>query len=292
MADLKLAEGEYVVRSYRCTAVDRCKVIAGTAIPLGSKKRQSEGNVVVTNMRVVYSMEATGRGQSMVRQEARISDISSVSSLMARFGRDLRVPIALILMGILLIFAPFVYATESGALENDGDYNVGYNLGLEYGYYGAYVDAVTSGTVENTIPEGYTAPVRDEFGSARYDSGWYDGARAGAARAAADMASEKDFSVPNDMKVGDMGPTVLAVSAVGTVVFVLGSVMYAISSRTKDWVLLKMGGASGSGIFLKSMSPCTTDLGPTVAGEDFSSMVCEIGSVIADLRSSQGGRAL
>lgn len=124
MAELRLADGEEVVRQYSCTAVDNCAVFAGTVIPKGSrKKRESRGTITVTNRRVIYDMEASGRRQpSSIHQETSIDSISSVSSIMAKFGRDVRVPVLMVIVGFILIFAPYVWAVETDALATDGDY--------------------------------------------------------------------------------------------------------------------------------------------------------------------------
>lgn len=292
MCELKLADGEHIVRTYRCTATDSCRVFAGTAIPTKRAKHDSEGTVTVTDRRLIYSMESSGKGDSMIRQEVRISDISSISSVMARFGRDVRVPVAMVIIGILLLFAPFVCAIGAGMLDHGQDYRNGYNAGLESGYYSEYLDAISAGRVQNTIPSGYAEPERDRFGSSEYNDGFAAGSADGKARALSDVDARNVFSVPADMMMGrSIELLIEAVAVLGAVVFVMGSVLYAISSRTKDWVRMRMGSGSGDGICIKSFSSGEDACGsrPIAASGDYAAMVGEIGALIAELRMNDRG---
>ena len=291
MTELRLAEGEEVVRRYSCTAVDNCAVFAGTVIPKGSRmKRESQGTITVTNRRVIYDMEASGKQPSSIHQEARIDSISSVSSIMAKFGRDLRVPILMVIVGFILIFAPYVYAYETDVIQNSGDYIRGYNDGVEYSYYQTYLEAIESGDVDNTIPTGYVPPEHsdDMILSSEYERGFSEGILVGANVAESDLRNDARFSVPTDhMKSESIVMAVLVMAVVGAVVFVMGSVLYAISSRTKDWILMNLGSSGGSGVFIKSMSSGDDAVGirPLVADDGFVDAVNEIGAVILENRS-------
>lgn len=292
MAELRLAEGEEVVRQYSCTAVDNCAVFAGTVIPKGSrKKRESRGTITVTNRRVIYDMEASGRRQpSSIHQETSIDSISSVSSIMAKFGRDVRVPVLMVIVGFILIFAPYVYAYETDVIQNSGDYIRGYNDGVEYSYYQTYLEAIESGDVDNTIPTGYVPPEHsdDMILSSEYERGFSEGILVGANVAESDLRNDARFSVPTDhMKSESIVMAVLVMAVVGAVVFVMGSVLYAISSRTKDWILMNLGSSGGSGVFIKSMSSGDDAVGirPLVADDGFVDAVNEIGAVILENRS-------
>lgn len=292
MAELRLADGEEVVRQYSCTTVDNCAVFAGTVIPKGSrKKRESRGTITVTNRRVIYDMEASGRRQpSSIHHETSIDSISSVSSIMAKFGRDLRVPILMVIVGFILIFAPYVYAYETDVIQNSGDYIRGYNDGVEYSYYQTYLEAIESGDVDNTIPTGYVPPEHsdDMILSSEYERGFSEGILVGANVSESDLRNDARFSVPTDhMKSESIVMTVLVMAVVGAVVFVMGSVLYAISSRTKDWILMNLGSSGGSGVFIKSMSSGDDAVGirPLVADDGFVDAVNEIGAVILENRS-------
>ena len=285
MTELRLAEGEEVVRQYSCTAVDNCAVFAGTVIPKGSRmKRESQGTITVTNRRVIYDMEASGKKPSSIHQETRIDSISSVSSIMAKFGRDLRVPILMVIVGFILIFAPYVWAVETDALATDGDYETGYNVGVELGYYETYTEALSEG-LENTIPQGYVPPTMDRFGSSEYNSGYMNGYLKGVAEATVDIGKGNDFSVPTDMMIhNSMSTIILIMAVVGAVVFILGSVLYIISCRTKDWVQIKIGSGESSGIFVTSMSGGSdkVSLRPVTANPDYIQMTEELGALIID----------
>ena len=298
MAELRLAEGEEVVRLYSCTAVDNCAVFAGTVIPKGSrKKRESRGTITVTNRRVIYDMEASGRRQpSSIHQETSIDSISSVSSIMAKFGRDVRVPVLMVIVGFILIFAPYVWAVETDALATDGDYEAGYNVGVELGYYSEFMSALTEGE-DVTIPAGYVPPTFDQFGSSEYMSGYLSGILKGAAEAVSDIEQGNDFSVPSNLMIHNSMSTLILVSAVlGAVIFVLGSVLYLISYRTKDCVHIRIGSGGSAGVFITSLSNGSdrVGIGPSVANADYVQTIEEIGALIVDSRrgitkSTSGG---
>ena len=298
MAELRLADGEEVVRQYSCTAVDNCAVFAGTVIPKSfRKKRESQGIITVTNRRVIYDMEASGRRQpSSIHQETSIDSISSVSSIMAKFGRDVRVPALMVIVGFILIFAPYVWTVETDALATDGDYEAGYNVGVELGYYSEFMSALTEGE-DVTIPAGYVPPTFDQFGSSEYMSGYLSGILKGAAEAVSDIEQGNDFSVPSNLMIHNSMSTLILVSAVlGAVIFVLGSVLYLISYRTKDWVHIRIGSGGSAGVFITSLSNGSdrVGIGPSVANADYVQTIEEIGALIVDSRrgitkSTSGG---
>ncbi len=286
MGEFKLAEGESVVRTYRCTGVDRCKVIAGTAIPMRSVKSGATGTMLVTNKRLVYHMDNASKNGGIIHREVRISDISSISSVVSKFGRDIRVPVALILLGFVLMFAPFVYATETGMLDDGVDYRNGYNTALEYAYYEEYLARIMVGDAENTIPEGYEVPTISEKGSTEYVRGADAGKKAGAQRADEDVAAGKAFSVPDDLRVSSSTGFIIPIALVGMFVFLSGSIVHVISSRTKDWIRLDFGGGSGAGLAVKSMSAGEdrNGMSPLITDEEYYKMIGELGSVITELR--------
>ena len=287
MTELRLAEGEEVVRQYNCTAVDNCAVFAGTVIPKGFRmKRESQGTITVTNRRVIYDMEASGKQPSSIHQETRIDSISSVSSIMAKFGRDLRVPILMVIVGFILIFAPYVWAVETDALVTDGDYEIGYNVGVEVSYYKTYRDAIGNG-IENTIPQGYVPVEVDDFGSQEYISGYTAGFVIGTQCAEADIAEKNDFEVPTDLMIHSSTSTWIVVAAIiGAIVFVMGTVLYIISNRTKDWIMMGLSSEGKIGVFITTISGGSerSGLRPCVAGTDYVDAASEIGALIIEQR--------
>lgn len=297
MTDLRLAEGEEVVRQYGCTAVDRCAAFAGTVLPLGSKKRvESTGTLTVTSRRVVYDMDVHGRrGMGTVHRETRIDDVSSLSVCAGMFGRNATVPALLVIVGFILIFAPYVYAYETDAFATEGDYRDGYNAGVELGYYVTYLEAIAEGEVPNTIPPGYSV---DEvrYPSEEFLDGYYDGALAGLQRAMSDVTSGVAFTVPTDLMISGSASTWVLVSAVvGAVVFVLGAVFHVLSYRTRGWVRIGVGSGSGRGVYITSLSlPEGRDgVRPLTPGEGASAMAEELGAAILEAkarnRASTGG---
>ena len=124
--------------------------------------------------------------------------------------------------------------------------------------------------------------------SSEYERGFSEGILVGANVAESDLRNDAGFSVPTDhMKSESIVMAVLAMAVVGAVVFVMGSVLYAISSRTKDWILINLGSSGGSGLFIKSISSGddAVGVGPLVADDGFVDAVNEIGAVILENRS-------
>ncbi len=286
MGEFKLAEDESVVRIYRCTAVDKCKVVAGTAIPLRSSKHDVSGMVLVTNKRLIYHMDGASEKGGFIHREVRLSDVTSVSSVVSKFGRDIRMPIVLMVLGFLMIFAPFVYATESGMMDDGADYRDGYNEALEYEYYLGYLDGIIDGEVDNTIPEGYAAPTLNEIRSSEYQRGVVDGGIVGMQRADEDVSAGKAFAVPRDLMLHSETEWITPIALLGMLVFVMSTIVYVISFRTKNWIRLNFGGASGAGVAVKSMSSGEdrNGMSPLTTDDEYYKMVGEIGSMITELR--------
>lgn len=285
--DAALAEGEEVVRRYPFTAVDRVALFAGAVIPMPGSV-ESEGVLTLTNRRVMVDLEA-GRGRdggACMHQETRLSDISSISSMMSKFGRDLRVPIMLVVLGLAMMFLPYVCFSEAGSLDVDGEYQSGYNDGVEYSYLIEYIQAVKDGKVTHQIPYGYYYTLPDQPWSSEYYRGYTDGVAAGKGRAAGDIAADAEFSVPKDL-LSHINPTgiVLAVAIAGAVVFVLGSVVYAVSNRTKDWVNIRFGQGS-AGICVESFGGgwSGTRFRALTAEDRYWDMTRELGAAVLEAR--------
>ena len=280
-----LAEGERVVRRYPCTAVDRVALIAGTVIPLPGSV-ESQGVLTLTNRRIIFELEADMRGRASERQEVALSSVSSISSMMSKFGRDLRLPIALVVIGFLLMFAPFVALYEAGEFDVDGDYQEGYNDGVEFGYFETYLRAVQSGQVSHGIPDGYDFYPQQSPTSGEYVRGYYEGRPLGVERAEADIHADRPFSVPSDLKTNhDPSSVCIPFALVGAVVFVMGSVLYMLSNTTKDWIGVRLG-STGRGIAVKSFNGGwrATGYRALTAEDQYWAMTRELGAAILDLR--------
>ena len=128
----------------------------------------------------------------------------------------------------------------------------------------------------------------EEFPSSEYMRGFEAGRDVGETRAASDIAADRAFAIPDDLKRGDWIVTaVISLAVAGAVVFVLGSVVYVISNRTKDWVRIGIGSGGGRAMCIKSLSSGSdgADLRPMVASEGFAKMSREIGAMILENRS-------
>ncbi|MFT0899444.1 hypothetical protein [Candidatus Methanoprimaticola sp. MG2] len=278
-----LAAGEEIVRRYSCTAVDRVAMFAGSVMPLPGRT-ESEGVLTLTNRRVIFHL-STESGKAYDRQEVRLSEVSAVSSMMSKFGRDLRVPMLLIVIGFLMMFVPFAVFSETGALDTDMDYQDGYNDGVEYGYFKTYLEAVQAGEVTHGIPDGYFFYPPDSFVSQEYYSGYQKGNALGVERAVADIAADAVFSVPSDLKTHhNPTGTCLVLAVIGAFVFVSGSVVYLISNRTKDWISIRLG-TSGRGICVKSFNGGWSATGSRAltAENQYWDMTRELGAAIMEI---------
>ena len=130
----------------------------------------------------------------------------------------------------------------------------------------------------------------DKFGSQEYMSGLFAGAVVGAQHAATDIAERNDFRVPTELMIHNSASTWIIVAAiVGAVVFIMGSVLYVISSRTKDWIAMSLSSGGKAGVFITSISGGSDRCGirPTVADSDCTDMVSEIGALIIEQRMKQ-----
>lgn len=283
MTETILAPGEEVVRRYPCTTVDRVGLFAGTVVPLPGSV-ESEGTMVLTNKRLIFDFKAR---EGMMHQESRISDISSISSMMSKFGRDLRVPILFIVVGFIMMFAPYVFYAEAGQFDLDGGYQDGYNDGIEYAYFETYLKAVQSGQVPDTIPDGYYFYPQEWPTTQEYRRGYVAGSEVGKQRAEEDIASDRAFLVPSELKTHyDPGKAVLAFAIPGCVVFILGSVVYLISNTTKDWVNIRFGSGS-NGVCVRSFTGGWNETGyRAITAEDrYWDMTRELGAAILDLKN-------
>ncbi len=288
---LVLADGERIVRRYSCTAVDRVALFAGTVVPVPGSV-ESEGILTLTDRRIVFDLEATGKRHGTMHQETRLSDVTSVSSMMSKFGRDLRIPILCMVLGLLMMFAPYLYFSETGQLDVDGDYQDGFNEGVEYGYFYTYMRAVQTGEVSQGIPDGYFfIPSQGPYTS-EWAEGYLKGHDLGVERAEADIASDSPFSVPSDLlSHNDPALVILTLAIIGAVVFVLGSVLYLASNLTKDWMVLRLG-TGGRGVFVTSVTGGWRDTGYRALTPDnqYWDMTRELGAAIVEIRNHREQR--
>lgn len=107
-----LADGEQVVRKYRCAVVDyKSSDNSLDATGLAKKRPETDGLVVVTNRRVLYYAEAShpSKGSStpaMHLQEAFLDRITSTEFIQADAKKNVVLPLALMIIGLLVtIFA-------------------------------------------------------------------------------------------------------------------------------------------------------------------------------------------
>lgn len=104
-----LAEGEQVIRTYRCAKVD-FKSSDSTLEAFGVSKRKAETDctVTVTNKRVIYFAESQQPSRrtempSMHSQEAFIDRIASMEFLQAETGRRTLFPLLLVIIGVIVV---------------------------------------------------------------------------------------------------------------------------------------------------------------------------------------------
>ena len=282
MSGAVLAPGEEIVRRYSCTAVDRVALFAGTVLPLPGST-ESEGVLTLTNRRIMFDLSA---GSGGMHQETRLSHVSSVSSMMSKFGRDLRVPILLIIAGFLMMFAPYVALEESGQFDLDGEYQEGYNAGIEYQYFSTYLKAIQDGRVADTIPRGYYFYPEEPPLSPEYSEGYRAGMDLGTQRAEEDISAGNPCMVPSALMTS-YDPSLIAIVAAlaGFVVFVMGSVVYLVSNQTKDWINIRVGSGT-EGIAIKSVDGAWDRTGSRalVPSGQYWDMTRELGAAILDLR--------
>lgn len=280
--DLKLADGECVVRRYRCAVHDNCAKFCGTVIPLKGHGK-TEGTIVVTDRRLICHTEG---GTSTYHQEMRLSDVTSLSGLVSKFGRSAKVPLALLILGILLIAAPYVYAVGSDVADKSGDYASGFNAGVQNGYYDTYLNAFIDGRIDNSIPRGYEPAERPDFPSKDYNDGFTEGRSAGVERATSDIAASKSFSEPKDLFLMDWVVLLVQVTSIaGAVLIILGSILYVISYRTRDWVSIRIGGIGDPGVLVSSAT--VIDNGTPIESEDTRDVISDLGAVILTIRAGR-----
>ena len=255
----------------------------GIVIPKGKRSGSGEGTVVVTDRRLICHSDD---GDSSYHQEMRLSDISSLSGLISKFGRSVRIPLTLIIVGLLVLVAPYMYAVGTDVADKSGDYADGYNFGVQYSYYLGYMRAVAAGTAENTIPKGYELSEPPEYPSSRYIEGYEKGLVDGAARVTSDLEASKAFSEPSDLFLYDwIVPLVEVGAVVGAILIVFGTLLYVISYRTRDWVSIRIGGAGDPGMLITSAS--VADAGVPVETDDTRLMITDLGAVIITIREGR-----
>lgn len=103
-----LADGEQVIRRYKCVSADyRSSDRSLDAMGIGRKKTGTDGNVVITNKRVIYYAESKGSSgmPSMHLQEAFVDKIASTEFIQAEAKKNIMLPIALALIGLIAVVA-------------------------------------------------------------------------------------------------------------------------------------------------------------------------------------------
>lgn len=277
--DLKLTDGEFVVRRYRCAVRGRCATIGGIVIP--KRSAGEEGTVTVTDRRLICY---AGDGDDIsYHREVRLSDITSLSGLVSKFGRRSMIPLLMVIVGVLVMAAPYAYAVGTDVADKSGDYVDGWNDSVLYWNYMAYITGIQLGDIENTIPQGYTIDIADDP-SERYMEGWNDGKLAIIERAAADVAAKRPFSEPSDLLLDDaVVPLVKAGAVIGAVLIVLGTFLYVVSYRTRDWVSIRVGGMGDPGIIVSSAMPLGKQ--PMTEAENTREMITDLGAVILTIKA-------
>ncbi|MBR2255495.1 MAG: hypothetical protein IJ856_06800 [Candidatus Methanomethylophilaceae archaeon] len=278
-----MASGEKVVRSYRCTVEDGSFSFLGLVIP--GRREGDTGVLTVTNRRVVFDC-----GESLHR-EIGINGLTSVSVLLSRFGRDARFPLLIIFLGLMLAVVPYLYATDTDSLHTAGDYEKGYNDAVSQGYYDTYLaELVGGGTV--AIPVG-TSVHSENSPSARYSEGYGEGYNIGASAASAEIASAvssgniAQYSDPTGLYMHSSEVEgIVWISVAGAVAMVVGALLYLLSWKTRDWVVMNFGGA-GESILLSSVGRDQVSSRQMCASEDMGTIVDEIGALIVDIRSGR-----
>ena len=213
----------------------------------------------------------------------RLSDITSLSGLISKFGRRSRIPLIMAVVGILIMAVPYMYAVGTDVADKSGDYVDGYNDSILFWNYFVYLEAVSSGTIENTIPRGYEISMADDP-SEKYMEGWNDAMKTGAERGLADVTSKKPFSEPKDLLLNDaVVPLVKAGAIIGAILIVLGTFLYVVSYRTRDWVSIRIGGAGDPGILVSSAMPLGDN--PMTESENTREMITDLGAVILTIKA-------
>lgn len=103
-----LAEGEQVIREYRCAKVDFVSADGGLeALGIGRRRPDTDCTVTVTNRRVIYFAESErpSKGTSMPSmhsQEAFVDRITSMEFLQADVRRRYLVPLLISIVGLVV----------------------------------------------------------------------------------------------------------------------------------------------------------------------------------------------
>ncbi len=105
-----LADGEQVIRKYRCVSVDYTSSDKSLdSMGIAKRKAGTDGQVLITNKRVIYYAESPGSSKggmpAMHMQEAFVDKIASTEFVQADAKKSLAFPFALIIIGLLAVIA-------------------------------------------------------------------------------------------------------------------------------------------------------------------------------------------
>lgn len=112
-----LADGEQVIRKYKCVSADYASSDRTLdSMGIGKRKTDTDGTVVVTNRRVIYYAESKRSKNSdmpsMHLQEAFVDRIASTEFVQAEAKRNLLLPFALAVIGLLGLVAGILADTN------------------------------------------------------------------------------------------------------------------------------------------------------------------------------------
>ncbi len=113
-----LAEGEQVVRKYRCVVADyKSSDKSLDSVGIIKKKPETDGLMVVTNKRVIYYAEARSPSKgsdapAMHLQEAFIDRITSTEFVRADAKKNVVLPLALMIVGLLITICGLLGGNE------------------------------------------------------------------------------------------------------------------------------------------------------------------------------------
>ncbi len=105
-----LADGEQVIRKYRCVSVDYTSSDKSLdKMGIAKRKAGTDGQILITNKRVIYYAESSspskGGMPAMHMQEAFVDKIASTEFVQADAKKNLAFPFALIIIGLLAVIA-------------------------------------------------------------------------------------------------------------------------------------------------------------------------------------------
>lgn len=292
---IALASGEDIVRRYTCTVAGRSVELAGSVLPFG-RKCSGEGVITLTDRRLMFDADAgerrDGSPGGAFHQEMSISDVSSIATTIARVPRGVLLPVALVLLGLALMLVPYAATAVDGTFDLDGDYQDGYNDGIEAGYYYGYLHEVQNPNILTRtdvvfIPEGYHFDGKRENASAEYERGYAAGYELTSSSGTADAVLGKPFSVPTYLMTHyDPWSSILSTAAAGAVLVVAGSLVYSLSGITGEWAAVRIG-SSGRGVYISSVSggwSASSHRGISPS-EGYEEMVRDLGAAILEARS-------